>query len=56
MEFDRYAERRLTFTIDDEREIYDLNLEDYHQPKEEYSNHAHEEPAAPRRFHPDGDR
>jgi hypothetical protein len=22
--------RRLTFTIDDEREICDLNLEDYH--------------------------
>jgi proteic killer suppression protein len=25
--------RRLTFTIDDEREICDLNLEDYHQQK-----------------------
>jgi toxin HigB-1 len=44
--------RRLTFTIDDEREICDMNLEDYHQQKG-VPNYAHEKPAAPRRFHPD---
>ncbi len=46
--------RRLTFTIDDEREICDLNLEDYHQQKG-VPNYANEEPTAPRRFHPNGD-
>jgi toxin HigB-1 len=45
--------RRLTFRVDvTEREIYDVNLEDYHQDKRSKS-HANEEPAASRRVRSD---
>jgi hypothetical protein len=47
--------RRLTFRIDTtEREICDVNLEDYHQDRRS-KRHAHEEPAPSRRFHSDRD-
>jgi len=47
--------RRLTFRIDiAEREICDLNLEDYHWDKRN-KRQAYEEPAPSRRFNSDGD-
>jgi proteic killer suppression protein len=49
------ANRRLTLRVDTvEREICDVNLEDYHLEREE-TRHAHEEPASSRRFHSDRD-
>ena len=49
------ANRRLTFRIDTgEREIYNVNLEDYHQGQRR-KHYADEEPTPPWGFHSDGD-
>jgi len=45
--------RRLTFWLDDKRQICDLHAEDYRLAKGSSIN-AHEEPAAPRRTYPNG--